>query len=325
MRVEDAVALLQAGHDPLDRLVKSVIGHGLRPAAGGQQGGLVDQVGEIGAGEARGQGGDLLQADLGGVPDLLDVHREDLLAALLVRPVDQHLAVEAAGAQQGRVQDLRPVGGAQEHHALRRVEAVELGQQLVECLLTLVVAPGLREGAAGPAQRVELVDEDDGGCRLARLLEQIAHARRSDAYEHLDELGARDREERHAGLAGHGLGEHGLARAGRAHQQDALGDPGAQQAVLLGVLEEIDDLDQLRLGLVDAGHVGETRLGLLLDIDLGPGAADRHQAAEALLFREAPEHEGPDGEEDQDRHDPGHEVAQEGVLGHAGELHARLR
>ena len=42
-----------------------------------------------------------------------------------------------------------------------------------------------------------------GRVRLA-LLEQVAHARRADAHEHLDEVRARHREERHARLAGDG-------------------------------------------------------------------------------------------------------------------------
>jgi hypothetical protein len=61
-----------------------------------------------------------------------------------------------------------------------------------------------------------------GAC-CAGLLEQVAHPRRADADEHLDELAAGDREERHPGLAGHGLGQQRLAGAGRADQQHALG------------------------------------------------------------------------------------------------------
>ena len=58
-------------------------------------------------------------------------------------------------------------------------------------------------GDAASAQRVQLVDENDAGRGLARLIEQVAHARGADADEHFDEFRAGDREERHAGLAGH--------------------------------------------------------------------------------------------------------------------------
>ena len=44
---------------------------------------------------------------------------------------------------------------------------------------------------------------------------------------------------------------------GRAGEQHAVGHPAAEAPVALGVLEEVDDLGQLGLGLVDPGDVGE--------------------------------------------------------------------
>jgi hypothetical protein len=81
--------------------------------------------------------------------------------------------------------------------------------------------------------------------RLLRLLEQVAHARGADADEHLDEVGARDREERHAGLARDGAREQRLAGAGRPVEQHALRDARAERLELLRVLEELLDLVQL--------------------------------------------------------------------------------
>ena len=81
--------------------------------------------------------------------------------------------------------------------------------------------------------------------------------RGADAHEHLHELRAGDREEGHARLAGDGAGEQGLAGSGRADQQHAARDPRAERVELLGVLEELDHLGQLLLGLVHAGHVVE--------------------------------------------------------------------
>ena len=143
--------------------------------------------------------------------------------------------------------------------------------------------PGI--GAAGAAQRVELVDEDDAGRLLPRLLEQVAHPRGADPDEHLDEFRAVDREERHARLAGDGARQQRLAGAGRADQQHAFRHPAAEPAVAHRVLQEGDDLLQFGLGLVDPGDVGEGRLGVGLDIDLGLAAADRHQPAETPAGR----------------------------------------
>ena len=98
------------------------------------------------------------------------------------------------------------------------------------------------------------------GAVLLGLLEQVAHPGGADADEHLDEVRAGDREERHAGLAGDGAGQQRLAGAGRAVEQHALGDLGAERLVPRRVLQEVLDLVELLDRLVDAGHVGERGL-----------------------------------------------------------------
>ncbi len=140
-----------------------------------------------------------------------------------VRTVDQHLTVEPAGAQKRGVQNLGPVGRGQQHEPGRRIEPVELGQELVQGLLLLVMPAAARIEPARPAERIQLVDEDDGGRLLAGLLEQIAHARRADADEHLDEFRAADGEERHARLAGHRPGQSVLPVPGGPTSRMPLG------------------------------------------------------------------------------------------------------
>ena len=154
---------------------------------------------------------------------------------------DHDLAVEATRAQQRGIEDVGPVGGRHHHDALGGLEAVHLRQHLVERLLALVVA-ATEAGAALAADRVDLVDEDDRLAHLAGGLEQVAHAARADADEHLHEVGAGDRQERHAGLARDRPGDQRLAGAGRADEQHALRDAGADLGEAFGVLEEVDDL-----------------------------------------------------------------------------------
>ena len=137
--------------------------------------------------------------------------------------VDQHLPVEAARAEQGRVEHLGPVGRAHDDDALAAVEAVHLGEQLVQRLLALLVAAHRRLDA-DLAERVELVDEDDAGRLGLGLREQVAHARRADADEHLDELRAAQAEERHLRFAGDRARQQRLAGARRADEQHALGN-----------------------------------------------------------------------------------------------------
>src|SRR5262249_44260032 len=145
--------------------------------------------------------------------------------------------------------------------ALRGIESVHLGQQLIERLLALVVPrEESRRAGARLADRVELVDEHDARRLLLRLLEEIAHARGPDPDEHLDELGTREEEERHGRSARDRAGEEGLAGAGRADEQYSLRNSAAEALVFLRTLEKIHDLDELRLRLLDSRHVGERRL-----------------------------------------------------------------
>ena len=128
---------------------------------------------------------------------------QDRLAAAHVGAIDDDLAVEAARAQQRRIEHVGAVRRGDQDDAGVLIEAVHLDQQLIERLLALVVSAA-ETRAALAADRVDLVDEDDARRALLRLLEEVAHARRADADEHLDEVRARDREERHARLAGDG-------------------------------------------------------------------------------------------------------------------------
>ena len=261
----------------------------------------------------------------------LGVHLEDLAAAGHVGAVDGDLAVEAARAQQRGVEDVGPVRRGDHDDAALDVEAVHLDEHLVERLLALVV-PAAHAGAAVAADGVDLVDEDDRGGVLLGLVEQVAHAARADADEHLDEVRAGDRVERHARLAGDGARQQGLAGAGRAVQQDALGDLGADGLELRRVLEELLDLLQLLERLVGARDVGERRLRRVLADELGLGLAELHDpAAAALHLVHEEEQQAEDDEERQEAEQQRDEqallvdldvVADVGVVEGVGELAA---
>ena len=140
----------------------------------------------------------------------------------------------------------------------RRVEAVHLGQDLVERLLALVVAAAEADAAGARApDRVELVDEDD---RRRGSLACLKRSRTREAPTPTIASTNSDAEIEKNGTPASpatALRQQRLAGAGRAREQHAARDPPAEPAVAVGVLEEVDDLGQLLLRLVDAGHVGE--------------------------------------------------------------------
>ena len=236
-------------------------------------------------------GGERVEVDRGRERLALRVDLEDLAAAVPVGTVDDDLPVEAARAQQRRVEDVGAVGGGDQDDVVLHLEAVHLDEQLVERLLALVVAAA-EAGAAMAADGVDLVHEDDARRRLLRLLEQVADARGADADEHLDEVGAGDREERHARLAGDGAREQRLTGAGRPVEQHALRDRRAERLELLRVLEELLDLLQLLDRLVHAGDVLEADLRRVRRHALRARLAEAHHlraAALHLVHQEDPE------------------------------------
>ena len=177
------------------------------------------------------------------------VHAEDRCAALDVGAIDDDLPVEAAGAQQRGIEHVGAVRRGDQDDAGVLIEAVHLDEQLVERLLALVVTAA-QARAALAADRVDLVDEDDARRALLRLFEEIAHAARADADEHLDEIGTRDREERHARFARDRARQQRLTGTRRTEQQHALGNARAERLKLLRKLQELDDFAAALLWLL---------------------------------------------------------------------------
>ena len=97
----------------------------------------------------------------------------------------------------------------------------------------------------------------------------------------------------------------------RAHQQGALGQLGADLGVLLGVVQDVDDLLEGLLGLVLTGHVQEGDAGLFLHVDLGVGLAQVAHAADAALAAHAPEQEPEQAHHNEDGQHIGQEQVQQ--------------
>ncbi len=307
--VAGAVEVVHA--DLLDRLAR------------GEQRRLVAQVGQVGAGEARGAARDHHRLDIVGQRQLAHVHLQDLLAAAHVRQAHHHLAIETARTQQRRVEHVGAVGRGNHDHAFAALEPVHLHQQLVQGLLALVVA-ATQAGATVTADRIDFVDEDDARRVLLGLLEHVAHAAGADADEHLDEVGTGNAEERHLGLAGDGLGQQRLTGAGRADHQHAARDLAAELGELGRIAQEIDQLADFLLGLVAAGDVGEGDLDLVLALQLGARLAKRHRALGAATAALHLTHdEQPEADDQDDRQEVQHQRPEARAVGRLlpGHLH----
>ncbi len=142
---------------------------------------------------------------------------ENGFASLHIGTIQSHAAVEAAGAQQRRVEDVGAVGGGDDDDVGIGVEAVHLDQHLVQGLLTLIVRTA-QPCATLASYGIDFIHKDDTGGMSLGLIEQVAHTACAHAHEHLDEFRTRDGEERHARFTGDSFRQQGLARSGRSNQ-----------------------------------------------------------------------------------------------------------
>ncbi len=289
---------------------KSSIVTNRRPISGRHQGRLVHKVRQISTREARRAARDDAQVDIRAKGYFAGMHAKDFLAAFDVRVWHLHLTVKTTGTQKGRVQNVGTVGCGHDDDAFVGFKTVHLNQKLVQRLLAFVVTAAIAD-ATRPANRVDLVDEDDARRVLFGLFEHVADTACTDTNEHFNEIRAGNREERHACFARNRTCQKRLTGTRRTHQQSApLGILPPRRENFCGVAQEFDDLFKFFLGFVDAGNIIKRHAAMLFGQKLGARFAKAHRAASATALH--PVHEvNPDTDQQkerqerhQDRHEP---------------------
>ena len=219
---QNRVLLLVSGDYDFNTLLKIRLIGKLSAVADRTERRLVDNIGKFCAGSARCHSCDLVEIHVLTVLDLLGVHFQDIFPALEVGQLYGHAAVKAAGPRQSGIQRFGTVCRGQNDHADVLLKAVHLCEQLVQCLLALIIS-AQRRAVSLLADRVDLVDKHNTGSFFLGLLEQVSHLGGTHADKHLHKFRSGHGEEWHVGLSGNCLGQHCLTRSGRADQQNALG------------------------------------------------------------------------------------------------------
>ena len=153
---------LSAHHDLVLGLFEVVVIDQLLVSPGGKQRGLVNQVGQICAGEPGRRPCNHARLDVRGQRYRAHMHFENLLATTNIGQRNHHLTVKPARTQQRGIQHIRTVGCRNDDHALAALEPIHLDQQLVQGLLALVVTAS-QTGPTLTANRINFIDEDDAG------------------------------------------------------------------------------------------------------------------------------------------------------------------
>ena len=259
---DQARLALRAHDDPFDGFFQFRLADRFFVAASRQDGAFIDQVFQIGAHETgcAARNGAEVHVWLKGLA--ARVHLQDGFAPAHIGTVKRDAAVETSGAQQSRVEDIRPVGGGHYDHVGIRIEAVHLDQHLIESLFALIVRTA-QAGAALATYGINLINKYDAGRVALGLIEQVTHPAGSNTHEHFNKFRTRDREEGHTCLAGNGFGKQGFACAGRPYQQNALRDARAQLNELLRLFEELNHFLKFIFGFIDPGHIFKCDGGML--------------------------------------------------------------
>ena len=143
----------------------------------GRQRGPVDGPLDLGAAHAAGHAGQLAEVDAVGERLAPRVYPQDAPARAGVGQRHLDDAVEPAGAEQGGIDNVEPVGRADYEHVAELFEPVYLGEYLRDDALRDARAPVAASPRPPPRhERVDLVEEHDARRRLAGLAEHLAHA-----------------------------------------------------------------------------------------------------------------------------------------------------
>jgi len=283
--------------DLVEGLLKVCAGNRTMIPMNGSERRLVGQVGQVCAAESDGAAGQGRQVHILGQVQMPRVYLKDCLASGAIGQAHRDVPIETTRSQQSRIEYVRSVGRGHDDYLMPLFKAVHLDQQLVERLFALM-AHAAHAALSAPTDRVQLVNKDDGRSSPLGLIEQVAHATCPDAHKDLDELGGINVKEGNPGLSRHGASQKRLARAWRPDKENAARDMRAHLVVAAWMSQELDDLDELGLGLLGAGHVAEIDLGHSPGLTSGATASETQYLSLALGGRAPGVQQAPDQQSD---------------------------
>ena len=184
---------------------------------------------------------------------------QDLFSSLQIRQFHRDSPVKTSRTKEGRIQGIRTVGRCQDDNTFRTVKSIHLGQQLVQCLLSLIVAADIAVTLF--TDRINLIDKYDTRCFFVRLFEQVTHFCGTHTYEHLHELRSGDGEKRYVCLTGYCFCKQGFTGPRRTYQQRSLRHLCTDILIAFRMVQIIYDLCQQLFRFILTCHIRELDTG----------------------------------------------------------------
>mmetsp|Transcript_17930 Transcript_17930/g.32454 ORF Transcript_17930/g.32454 Transcript_17930/m.32454 type:complete len:503 (-) Transcript_17930:149-1657(-) len=206
-----------------------------------------------------------------GIDILIELHvtgvdAEYLQTAVFVGDSNVDLAIESSEASEGGIHGVGTVGRADDHDRRTLLEPVHEGEHLRNNTPFHFPIGLVTFGSDG----INLINEDDGGSILLRLLERLAKVGLTLSRHFGHDFGSIDEEEECPRLVRDRTGNEGLSTSRRTIQQHPTGGLHAQRLEERGVAEgQLDHLANLGHLLATSPHVVISHVvGLLLVLAL---------------------------------------------------------
>ena len=273
-------------------------------AAGSKQGRFVDQVGQVGTGEARGTASNDCRIDIRRQRNATHMHFQDLLTTANIRQANHHLAVKTARTQQRGVKNVRTVSRRDNDDTFVTFEAVHLNQHLVQGLLTFIVTTA-QACATLAADGVDFIDEDDARRCFLSLFEHVTHTRCTNTDEHFYEVRTGNSKERHFCFASDRFRQQRFTGTRRTDHQDAFRDLTAQFLEAARLTQVFHQFADFLFRFVTPGNVSKSGFDLIFRQHTGFAFAEGHRALPAAALH-LPHKKDPDADQQQHR-EPGDE------------------
>ena len=183
--IDLAVFLLQTNKGPLYRFHQVRLFDLFLVLSACEKSGFVDNIGQIGPCQSGSRFGYDRHVDLIREFDICAVDFEDGEPSFIVGLVYQYLSVKSTGSQQCSIEYFRPVGSCQDNDGGIGTKSVHFCKELIERLLSLIVAAHLCSCRTTLSDRVDFIDEDDGRGLFLGLLKEVSDPARTDSDKHL--------------------------------------------------------------------------------------------------------------------------------------------
>merc|ERR1711871_117535 len=210
----DPILLLRTSHHALDGIADFVVADFGQFTTSSEDGSLIQKIGQVGTGVAGSTASNFVEVNVLGKGLATGVNSQDLETTCVIGSIDGDLTVETSGTHQRCVENIRTVRCRNNDDSCISLETIHLGEELVEGLLTLIVAT-TQACTALAADGINFVDENDARGVFLGLLEEVTNPACTDTDEHLDEFRTRNRKEGNTGFSSYGLGQESFARTWR--------------------------------------------------------------------------------------------------------------